>query len=54
MLKLLILITTMVWLSQCSMIRNCNEYYVLDESRAKCQKYQESQWEKMEKHIWFL
>jgi hypothetical protein len=51
MLKLLILITTMVLLSNCSLIRNCDTYHVLKESRAKCHKYQESQWEKYEKRF---
>ena len=54
MIKLFILVTAMVWLSQCSMIRDCNKFYLLDESRAKCKKYQELQWEKMEKRIWSL
>ena len=51
MLKLFIIITIMVFASQCSIIRNCNDYYVLDESRAKCKTYQEKGWDKIEKRM---
>jgi len=51
MLKLFIIITIMVFASQCSIIRDCNDYYVLDESRTKCKTYQEKGWDKIEKHM---
>ena len=50
MLKLFIIITIMIFASQCSLIRNCNDYYVLKESKAKCRTYQEKGWDKIEKH----
>lgn len=51
MLKLFIIITIMVFTSQCSLIRNCNDHYVLDESREKCRTYQETGWDKLEKRM---
>ena len=52
MIKLFILITVMVWLSNCSFIRDCDKFYLLDESQARCKDYQELQWETMEKRFW--
>ena len=49
MLKLFIIITIMIFASQCTMIRNCDELYVLEESKTNCKLEQETGWKQIEK-----